>query len=181
VEVLPDTGMPDSTGEYNFSASGECLVVRGRDAWFGTGDAQARVFHSTDHGLTWEAADSTLTTGASAGVFALAFRDPRHGVAVGGDFDPAAEKPDGSARTRDGDTWRPGGDLEHLGEDVAWVTGRVLLATGESGPERGTSTSTDGGRTWEQVSDSGYHTLDCTRDGSCWAAGGGGRVARASR
>ena len=24
----------------------------------------------------------------------------------------------------------------------------------------------------------GYHTLDCTPDGSCWAAGGGGRVAR---
>lgn len=30
--VLPDEGMPDSTGEYNFAASGDCLVISGRDA-----------------------------------------------------------------------------------------------------------------------------------------------------
>ena len=52
--------------------------------------------------------------------------------------------------------------------------------TGESGAVRGTSLSTDGGRTWEPVGDTGCHTLDCTRDGSCWAAGGGGRIARRS-
>jgi hypothetical protein len=43
---------------------------------------------------------------------------------------------------------------------------------------RGTSLSTDGGRSWTQISEMGYHALDCTRDGSCWAAGAGGRVAR---
>ncbi|WP_432477989.1 oxidoreductase [Nocardioides sp. GXQ0305] len=176
--VLPSTGMPDSTGEFNFSASGDCLVVDGRHAWFGTGGERARVFHSADHGLTWEATDSTLAAGETAGVFALAFRGARHGVAVGGDFDPAAEEPDGTAYDT-GHGWRAGGDLAHLGEDVAWVGRRLLVATGESGPELGTSISTDGGRTWQQVSDTGYHTLDCTRDGSCWAASGNGRVARA--
>ena len=42
----------------------------------------------------------------------------------------------------------------------------------------GTSISADGGRHWTRISDLGYHTLDCTHDGSCWAAGGSGRVAR---
>jgi len=180
-EVLPDAGMPDSTGEYNFSASGDCLVVAGRTAWFGSGGSAARVFRSTDRGRTWTASDSTLRAGEAAGVFGLAFRTPRHGVAVGGDFDPAVVDPDGSALTRDGRTWTAGGDLAHLGEDAAWISRELLVVTGESGPEAGTSFSTDGGRTWEPVTGTGgYHTLDCTRDGSCWAAGSAGRIARAT-
>ena len=103
-EVLPDAGMPDSTGEYNFSASGDCLVIAGRTAWFGSGGSDARVFRSTDRGLTWTASESTLRAGEAAGVFGLAFRTPRQGVAVGGDFDPAVVEPDGSALTRDGRT-----------------------------------------------------------------------------
>ncbi len=174
-QVLPDAGMPDSTGEYNFSASGDCLTTAGRTAWFGSGGTAARVFRSPDRGLTWTATDSTLQAGEAAGVFALAFRNPRQGVVVGGDFDPAAAEPDGTATTRDGSSWTAGGDLAHLGEDVAWVSRRLLVTTGESGPEAGTSTSRDGGATWEQVSSTGFHTLDCVR-GTCWAAGGGGRV-----
>ena len=175
-EVLPDAGMPDSTGEYNFSASGDCLTIAGRTAWFGSGGEAARVYRSTDRGLTWTATDSTLTAGEAAGVFALAFRNPQQGVVVGGDFDPAADEPDGTAYSRHGRSWTAGEDLAHLGEDVAWVRGNRLVVVGESGPEAGTSVSRDRGRTWRQLSATGFHTLDCTRDGSCWAAGGGGRI-----
>lgn len=174
-EVLPTTGMPDSTGDYNFSASGDCLVVRGGSAWFGTGGSRARVFRSDDRGLTWRASHSGIPAGDAAGVFGLAVRTPRHGVAVGGDFAAPADGADATATTPDGTTWATGGDLTHLGEDVAWVTPRVLLVTGESGEVAGTSLSPDGGRSWERLSDAGFHTLDCTRDG-CWAAGGRGRV-----
>ena len=173
-EVLPDDGMPDSTGEANFSASGDCLVIAGRDAWFGSGGSAARVFHSTDRGLTWEATDSTLRAGEAAGVFGLAFRTPRHGVAVGGDFAAPADGTDASAYTRDGRTWT-GGDLAHLGEDASFASRTLVLVTGESGPTAGSSVSHDGGRTWEQFSTTGFHTLDCVT-GGCWAAGGGGRV-----
>ena len=80
-------------------------------------------------------------------------------------------------------TWRSAGDLTHLGEDVAYLPGRRegLIVTGESGEVMGTSVSGDGGRSWARVSANGYHALDCTRDGSCWAAGGNGRVARLGR
>jgi photosystem II stability/assembly factor-like uncharacterized protein len=179
-EVLPDAGMPDSSGEYNFSASGDCLVIAGRDAWFGSGGAASRVFHSADRGLTWAATDATIPAGEAAGVFGLAFRTPRQGVAVGGDFAAPADGVDATAYTRDGRTWTGGGDLAHLGEDAAWLprTPRTVLVVGESGTTAGSSVSHDGGRTWEQFSALGYHTLDCTADGSCWAAGGRGRAAR---
>lgn len=173
--VLPSTGMPDSAGEANFSASGDCLVVSGRTAAFGTGGAQSRVFTSHDRGLTWAAHDSAIPAGESAGVFGLLL-DARGAVAVGGDFAEPADGVDATAYLgRHG--WTSGGDLGHLAEDVVRVgRTRLLVATGESGDVAGTSTSSDGGRTWRQVSTTGFHTLDCTRD-ACWAAGGRGRVA----
>ena len=181
--VLPADGMPEAATEYGFAASGDCLVTAGKTAYFGSGGGAARVFRSTDFGLTWTASDSTIPAGESAGVFALAFHTPRKGIAVGGDFANPANGVDAVATTRDGTTWRNAGDLTHLAEDVAYLPGRAqrLIVTGESGAVRGTSVSADGGRTWTQVGETGYHALDCTRDGSCWAAGAGGRVARLTR
>ncbi|MBA2955243.1 oxidoreductase [Nocardioides sp. MAH-18] len=182
--VLPSSGMPAAVPtEAGFAASGDCLVTAGRSAYFGSGGAVSRVFRSDDRGLTWTATDSTIPPGEAAGVFALAFRTPTEGVAVGGDFAEPADGVDAVATTRDGWTWRNAGDLTHLAEDAAYVPrgGHLLLVTGQSGDVMGTSLSRDGGRSWTKVSDSGWHALDCTPDGSCWAAGAGGRVARLAR
>lgn len=177
--VLPSDGMPDASTEYGFAASGDCLVTVGRTAYFGSGGGQARVFRSDDFGLTWSASDSAIPPGESAGVFALAFRTPRIGVAVGGDFAEPADGVDAISTTRDGSTWTSAGDPAHLAEDVAYLPRlkHALVITGESGDVMGTSVSLDGGSSWRQISDSGYHALDCTADGSCWGAGGDGRVA----
>jgi photosystem II stability/assembly factor-like uncharacterized protein len=181
--VLPDDGMPAAPTEAGFAASGDCLVTAGHSAYFGSGGGASRIFRSDDYGLTWTATDSTIPAGEAAGVFGLAFRTPDEGVAVGGDFAAPADGVDAVAVTRHGRTWRNAGDLTHLGEDVAYLPGRGdrLIVTGESGDVKGTSVSLDGGRSWTHVSDNGYHALDCTRDGSCWAAGGNGRVARLAR
>ncbi|WP_180935168.1 WD40/YVTN/BNR-like repeat-containing protein [Nocardioides ungokensis] len=181
--VLPSDGMPEAPTEYGFAASGDCLVTAGHSAYFGSGGGDTRVFRSDDRGLTWTASPSTIPAGEAAGVFALAFRTPSQGIAVGGDFADPADGHDVVATTRHANTWRNAGDLTHLGEDVAYLPGRGdrLVVTGESGDVMGTSISSDGGRTWTRISDTGYHALDCTRDGSCWAAGGGGRVARLVR
>lgn len=181
--VLPSDGMPESPGEAGFAASGDCLVTAGRTAYFGSGGDASRIYRSDDYGLTWTATDSTIPPGPTEGVFGLAFRTPHQGIAVGGSFTTPAVGVDAVAVTRDGRTWQNAGDLSHLGEDVAYLPGRghTLVVTGESGDVMGTSVSTDGGRSWTRVSDTGFHTLDCTRDGSCWAAGGNGRVARVGR
>ncbi|WP_082563888.1 WD40/YVTN/BNR-like repeat-containing protein [Nocardioides sp. Root140] len=177
-QVMSDRGMPDSTGEFNFSASGDCLVINGRHAWFGSGGSISRVFHSTDFGRTWEATDSTIPAGEAAGVFGLAFRTPGEGLAVGGDFSAPDNGVDATAVTTRRGGWRNAGDLAHLGEDAAWIRGRhhTVVVVGESGDVAGSSISLDGGLNWERFSETGFHTLDCVRR-TCWAAGGNGRAA----
>ncbi|MGV9992482.1 WD40/YVTN/BNR-like repeat-containing protein [Streptomyces sp. NPDC003374] len=181
-KVLPDRGMPVAQdGEAGFAASGQCLVTAGpRDVWLATGGAaRARVLHSADRGLTWTAAGTPVPAGDPAkGVFALAFRDRAHGLAVGGDYRPDQASPRASATTRDaGRTWRPSAaPPPAYRSGVAWLphSRTAALAVGPTG----TDLTTDGGRTWRTVDSGSYDTVDCARDGGCWAAGEQGRVAR---
>ncbi|WP_282701430.1 oxidoreductase [Streptomyces sp. CC219B] len=180
--VLPDDGMPAALeGEAGFAASGQCLVSAGpKDVWLATGGAaRARVLHSADRGLTWTATDTPVPAGDPArGVFALAFRDRAHGLAVGGDHRPDQASPRAAARTGDGGaTWRPAATPVHAYRSgVAWLphSRTAALAVGPTG----TDLTTDGGRTWRTVDTGSYDTVDCTPDLGCWAAGERGRVAR---
>ncbi|MER6677402.1 oxidoreductase [Streptomyces sp. NPDC000983] len=183
--VLPDAGMPAALdGEAGFAASGQCLVTAGsRDVWLATGGAaRARVLHSADRGRTWTAADSTIPAADPArGVFALAFRDRAHGLAVGGDYRPDQSSPSAAARTGDvGATWRQATTpVAAYRSGVAWLphSRTAALAVGPTG----TDLTTDGGRTWRTVDTGSYDTVDCTPDRGCWAAGEKGRVARLER
>ena len=107
---VPPVNMPLALeGESAFAASGTCLVVQGsHNAWFGTGgSARARVFRSTDRGLTWSVADTPIAAGnSSSGIFSLAFSDAKNGIAVGGDYRKEREPGDNLALTMDGGrTW----------------------------------------------------------------------------
>src|SRR5690349_12184892 len=86
--VRPPTGMPAALdGEFAFAASGTCLVSSGGRAFFATGGgATARIFSSADRGRTWTVTGTPIPSGPSAGIYGLAFRDPHHGLAVGGDY-----------------------------------------------------------------------------------------------
>ncbi|AQS66476.1 hypothetical protein [Streptomyces pactum] len=183
--VLPSGGMPVAQdGEAAFAASGQCLVASGpKDVWLATGGAaRARVLHSADRGLTWTATDAPVPGGDPArGVFALAFRDRAHGLAVGGDFRPGQTSARSAARTTDGGrTWRSAdGSPPAYRSGVAWLphSRAAALAVGPTG----TDLTTDGGRTWRTVDTGSYDTVDCTPDLACWAAGEQGRVARLER
>lgn len=166
-------------GEYQFSASGQCLAVAGKkDAWIATGGgAVARVLHSSDRGRTWTASETPLASSPSAGVFAVAFRTSRTGIAIGGDFANPTNGADALALTRDGGrTWRepataPAG--YRSGVTYHPFLPNVLLAVGPTGSD----VSVDGGRNWRQFYDGSLDTVDCARDGACWAAGATGAVA----
>lgn len=181
-EVLPSEGMPAALdGEAGFAAGGQCLVHSGpKDVWLATGGAaRARVLHSADRGLTWTAADTSIPAGDPArGVFALAFRDRTHGLAVGGDYRPDQASPQAAARTSDGGhSWSPAATPPPAYRSgVAWLphSRTAALAVGPTG----TDLTTDGGRTWRTVDTGSYDTVDCTPDLGCWAAGEKGRVAR---
>jgi photosystem II stability/assembly factor-like uncharacterized protein len=168
---------PALPGEFAFAASGQCITTAGgRDAWFGTGgDAVARVFHSGDRGRTWTVANTPIRSGPSAGISALAFRDPLHGIAAGGDFDPTAASVDTLALTDDGGaTWQLNQNApDELRSGAHWVTGRDTIIVGPGGSD----VSTDGGRTWRGFDEGSFHTIDCAGGHACWAAGTQGRVA----
>jgi hypothetical protein len=117
-------------------------------------------------------------------VFSQAFRDRRHGVAVGGDFEHEDVGTDASAWTRGGRQWvgggvlggyRSGADWARLSRSGrhAWHAARLVLAVGPSGSD----VSRNGGRTWRTFSDTGFHAVVCVRQHVCWASGTDGRVA----
>jgi photosystem II stability/assembly factor-like uncharacterized protein len=114
---LPSAQLPAALeGEAAFAASNTCLAIlppsgsaptADPNVWFATGGKAARVFHSPDRGQTWEVFDTPLMHGPdSAGIFSIAFRDPRHGVIVGGDYKHPEEDGPSIAFTSDGGkTW----------------------------------------------------------------------------
>lgn len=179
---IVDADMPPALpGEFGFAASGQCITTAGgRDAWFATGgDAIARVFHSGDRGQTWTVANTPVRSGPSSGIFALAFRDPRHGLAAGGDFLAPTASPDAHALTADGGTsWGlVAGAPDEYRSGAHWVTGTDAIIVGPSGSDA----TFDQGRTWLGFDDGSFDTVDCAGGFACWASGELGRVAYLTR
>jgi photosystem II stability/assembly factor-like uncharacterized protein len=177
-----DADMPPALPlEFAFAASGQCITTAGgRDAWFGTGgDAVARVFHSSDRGQTWTVANTPVRSGPSAGIFALAFRDPRHGLAAGGDFLLETASPDAHALTNDGGaSWSLAtGAPDEYRSGAHWVTGTDAIIVGPSGSD----VSFDQGLTWHGFDEGSFDTVDCAGGFACWASGANGRVAFLTR
>jgi photosystem II stability/assembly factor-like uncharacterized protein len=174
--VLPTAGMPPAVaGEFAFAASGTCLVTSGgHDAWFASGGGAARVFHSRDGGLHWTVTEAPIAAAEAGGVFSLAFRNPRDGLMVGGDFTAPDNGADASGFTNDGDHWRGGGDLSGYRSGVDWLTGApaTAIAVGPTGSD----VTYDGGRHWSAFDTAPYDAVDCV-PGTCWASGPAGAVA----
>jgi photosystem II stability/assembly factor-like uncharacterized protein len=179
--VPPNVLPPALPNEGAFAASGTNIAVFGADAWVGTGAAStARVLHTRDRGRTWTVAETPLRSGASAGIFSIAFRDARHGVVVGGDYTKEQDATDNVAVTSDGGaTWSLVKDhgLSGFRSVVAYEPGApaTLVAVGP----RGADWSTDDGRTWTAMEGPGFHTFSFSPTGRVgWAAGGRGALGR---
>jgi photosystem II stability/assembly factor-like uncharacterized protein len=171
-QILPNSGMPEAQpGEAGFAASGQCIATSGaNDAWIGSGGgAQSRIYHSTDRGRTWHVTATPLPSSQSSGVFAVAFRDRNHGVAVGGDY--AAPTTGAATTSRDaGRSWQAG-TVAGYRSGVAWLFGAAVIAVGPTGSDL----SLDGGRHWRTFDTGSFDTIDCPN--VCWAAGEHGRIA----
>jgi photosystem II stability/assembly factor-like uncharacterized protein len=173
--VLPAAGMPPAqTGEAGFAASGTCLVTIGRTAFLASGGGTvSRVYRSDDLGRHWRYAGTSVPSSASAGIFSLAFHDPRHGVAVGGDFANPDAAPNAEAITADGGrSWTGVDGPGQYRSGAAFLNRRTVLAVGPTGSD----VSTDGGRSWSRFDDGSFDAVQCAH-GSCWASGVDGRIA----
>ncbi|MBV9774674.1 MAG: hypothetical protein JO040_12025 [Gemmatimonadetes bacterium] len=180
---VPPAGIPPAlAGEAAFAASGTGIALSGDTVWFATGGgARARVFRSTDRGSTWTVVPVSFAAGsAAAGIFSLAFRDARDGVAVGGDYQHPAADSGNVALTRDGGmTWTPirGARPRGYRSGAAWVPGAspaLVVAVGTSGSDY----SVDGGESWMPIDTVGFNSVASAGPGATWAVGERGRVAK---
>lgn len=166
--------------ELGFAASGTCLVSGPRHTYWLASDGVdvPRVWRSRDGGRTWKVFDTPLRGGPSAGIYSLAFRNGGHGIAVGGDYTARNDGSDAAARTvAGGRTWRMSSSpVGVYRSGVVFVPHTVGTAVAV-GPN-GSDVSTDGGRTWTGFAHVGFDGVHCAKDGTCWASGTKGRVAR---
>jgi photosystem II stability/assembly factor-like uncharacterized protein len=181
IPVPPEALPPAQRGEGGFAASGTCVVtLAGLAAWIGTGAADtARVLGTTDGGRTWWVAATPIAGGNFAGIAALAFRDPRHGVALGGMLGDPNARSDNVARTEDGGrTWRLGGRPAFSGAvyGAAVVPGRsgTVFAAGPKGLDY----STDDGGSWSGLDTLSYWSVGFASSALGWAVGPSGRIVR---
>lgn len=172
---------PAQGNEGAFAASGTNVAVVGKShAWIGTGAAaKSRVLRTSDRGRTWQVADTPLASGGSAGIFSIAFRDEKHGVIAGGDYQKEQDAVDNLAVTNDGGvTWTLVKGLSGFRSVVAYVPGAktpTLVALGPSGGDY----STDDGRTWTPITGPGFDTFSFVPGKQIgWGAGANGKIGR---
>jgi photosystem II stability/assembly factor-like uncharacterized protein len=191
---------PAKDGEFGFAASGTCIATASGRWYIATGGVNpGRVFRSGD-GRNWAVSNSSIAGSESGGVFSVQFRDARHGIAVGGDFQDPAGNTDNAAYSVDGGkTWTqsekfPGGYrsgsawVAALGEGGCGLAGlkSMALAVGPTGSDF----TADGGRTWGKFDNGSFDSVECVESKGgekgkgkgrvCWASGQDGRVAKLS-
>jgi photosystem II stability/assembly factor-like uncharacterized protein len=176
-------GIAMERGEAAFAASNSSMSLFGQKnavIGLGGGAGTARMLRSVDRGATWQRIEvGPMQRGESAGVFSVAIADSGLGIAVGGDY-KAMDKAEGHiALTEDaGVSWRlPKGSLPRGYRsaviDAPTERGKIWIAVGPTGCDW----SSDG-EDWSPLSDVGFHALSVGNDGSIWASGTQGRVAK---
>jgi photosystem II stability/assembly factor-like uncharacterized protein len=177
--VPPNKLPPAQENEGAFAASGTNIAVYGkRYAWIGLGAAaHARVLRTTDGGRSWKIFETPVKSGQSSGIFSICFRDARHGVIAGGDYQKEKEAVDNLAITSDGgQTWQVVKGLTGFRSVVAYVPGtRTLVAIGPAGGDY----SVDDGQNWKPITGPGFDTFSFARRAKVgWAAGARGAIGR---
>ena len=167
---------PSLPDEGAYAASGTNVAMHGRQhVWIGT--SRSRVLRSSNGGRTWAVASTPMPTGSAAGIFSIAFRDERHGVIVGGDYQKPTEAVDNVAVTSDGgETWTLAKGLSGYRSVVAYdPVAKRWYAAGPSGMD----ISEDDGRSWKPFSADGFHTWGFAPGSRIgWGAGDRGKIAR---
>jgi photosystem II stability/assembly factor-like uncharacterized protein len=180
------TGPAARPNEAAFAASNSTLIVgSGGRAWLATGGGpSARVWRTSDYGLTWRVSETPIIAGkASAGIFSLAFCDVLHGIAVGGDYRAPDSTGAHVAHTADGgETWVLV-DSSHV---TPYLSGTACVLPAHGPPTfvsvgpAGSFRSVGGWR-WERAAREALNAVASLPNGQLVAAGGNGTVVTAEQ
>jgi photosystem II stability/assembly factor-like uncharacterized protein len=157
-------------GESIFAASNSAMTVQQGKTWLGT--SKGRVLRS-DSLTAWQGAQTPLASGNdSSGVFSVAFRDQKHGIAVGGDYRRPDEASGSAAYTSDGgEHWTAAHKPPHgYRSAVAWdAKDQVWITAGSNGSDM----SYDDGATWQWLDGGNWNALSLP-----WAVGPNGQIGK---
>jgi photosystem II stability/assembly factor-like uncharacterized protein len=157
-------------GESVFAASNSAVTASEGWVWLGT--SKARVLR-TGYFVTWQSAQTPLASGNdSSGVFSLAFRDQKHGIAVGGDYRKPELATGTAAYTSDGgEHWSVPRKLPHgYRSAVAWdASDKAWITVGSNGSD----ISYDDGVTWQWLDSGNWNALSLP-----WAVGPNGQIGK---
>lgn len=162
-------------GEAAFAASGTCLIVNGQnDVYLVSGGTDARVFRSTDRGLTWSVAEAPIIKGtAGSGIFSIAMRDSKNGTIVGGNYEKPDERNNTSATTEDGGkTWVNGSTLGGYRSAAAYIDRNTIIAVGPNGSD----VSFDRMLRWQPVGKENLNSVGSKGKNATWAVGPNGAM-----
>jgi len=166
-------------GEASFAASGTGIrCVNSKEVIIATGGKTSRLFLSNDKGQTWRVINAPILQGESTtGIFSVAFRNPKEGIIVGGDYKRDSLVTDHIFYTLDGGRiWKkPTAPTRGYRECVEYIDSKIVISSGPNGID----ISRDSGVTWKPLSDErGYSVVRKARKGTrIIAAGGKGRIA----
>ncbi len=177
--------LPQSlSGEGNFAASNTCIeYFPSGEAWFATGVSESRVFMTKDNAYSWEVASTPVLCNESAdGIYSIDFRNPNHGIVVGGNYQYPERNDSIAAYTIDGGyTWNlaetmPNGFhscvqyFDDAQSTIAVAIGRV-----------GFDYTLDDGKNWIKGGKEKYYTMRPIPGQLCaFVAGSDGRFAKLS-
>ncbi len=167
-------------GEGAFAASNSSVFVFGSRRYIiGTGgNSGPRILLSPllayqDSAKGCRAVSVPLASGSdSSGVFSLAFRDLKHGLAGGGDYKKPTDSSGTAAWTADGGLhWTAASKPPHgFRSAVAWHSdAKVWIAAGTNGSD----VSHDDGKTWQPLDDGNWNALSLP-----FVVGPNGRIGR---
>lgn len=167
-------------GEAGFAASNSSVVVFGAQRYMivtgGKGGPRAllsSLLAYNDGKKECLAVELPLAAGSdSTGAFSVAFRDPKNGIVVGGDYKKPDDATGTAAWSADGGRhWTAAAKPPHgYRSAVAWYPeAKVWIAVGTNGSD----ISRDDGKTWERLDDGKWNAVSPP-----FAVGPGGRVRR---
>ncbi|GAA0877763.1 YCF48-related protein [Algoriphagus jejuensis] len=169
------TNLPDAEiGEAAFAASASSLIADKTGLIFGTGGPVSNLHFYRFKDWTWTKVKTPILQGEpSQGIFAIASTEAGL-VAVGGDYTKLEDREKHAFIYNDGSFEYPiAMPLGYRSGLAYWKKKNLTIAVGPSGSDF----STDGGKSWNDFSPTGYHAVKTSPDQKAiWASGSGGRI-----